>query len=117
MKILVLGNTAPKEVHRDDSGEAHHRALDVKRTETEFHFPDERTPMEALRELIDAFCGADPEDPALGYHADAAPAWVAGDERIATLVAAHFDCPVGVSANWRKLQISDEAKEVIGDAD
>lgn len=107
MKVLVLGNTAPKEVHRTDDG-LDHRPLEG-RTETTFVFPDEREPRDALAEVLDAYAGFDPDaddpysDPERGYHSNAAPAWVAGDQRLAAVVGAHYDCPVGVPGNWRSL--------------
>lgn len=127
-RVVVLGNVAPKEVHTERSRVPSKRAKLTKtatghhalhpngltRSETEVHFPDERRPSEALREIIDLFCGHDAENPELGYHSDAAPAWVAGDDAICRAVADEYDCPVGVPSNWRKPRVSPVAAEAIG---
>ncbi len=106
MRVL-LGNSAAKEAFRDPDGELRHRALPGERV-TEIVIPDTYTLLEAVASVV-------AQDGAWNHHSlgdnpsDSSPSWVESDnEALASLLAQHFECPVGRPDGWGDAEISDE---------
>lgn len=107
MATLLLGNTAPKEVHRDDAGvETHVELGELGDTVTIFSIPPEMPILEAAKNVCDAFAGPDMDDlenPETGYHSNAGAAWVDGDPELSGLIqviADQYGCKVGRPKSW-----------------
>jgi hypothetical protein len=108
MRVL-LGNPAAKEAYRGPDGELNHRALPGDRV-TEIVIPDSYS-------LLEAVASVTSQDGAWNHHSlgdnpdDSSPTWVESDnEPLASLLAQHFECPVGRPEGWGESEISDEPK-------
>lgn len=112
MRVL-LGNPAAKEAYRADSGELSHRPLTGRRITT-IVIPDNYT-------LLEAVSSVTAQDGAWNHHsqgndpADVSPDWVeSDDEALASLLAQHFECPVGRPEEWTE-SYGDDEPESLGD--
>lgn len=97
MRVL-LGNSAAKTAY-DDNGKLKHRDLPGRRVTT-IVIPDGYTLLEAVQAIT-------AQDGAWNHHsrgdnpADSSPDWVESDnEGLASLLAQHFECPVGRPKRW-----------------
>jgi hypothetical protein len=108
MRVL-LGNPAAKEAFRDTDGVLHHRDLPGRRVTT-IVIPDTYT-------LLEAVASVTAQDGAWNHHSqgnnpeDTAPDWVESDnEGLASLLAQHYECPVGRPKKWTE-NYEDKADE------
>lgn len=105
MRVL-LGNSAAKEAYLDD-GNVAHRDLPGRRVTT-ITIPDSYTLLEAVQSVT-------AQDGVWNHHSrgddpgDHSPDWVESDnEGLASLLAQHFECPIGRPKKWTESEGGDE---------
>lgn len=109
MRVL-LGNSAAKEAFHDADGKLAHRNLPGRRV-TVAIIPNNYT-------LLEAVASVTSQDGAWNHQSqgdnpkDVSPDWVESDNKeLATLLAQHFECPIGRPKKWTESYETTEEGE------